>query len=703
MASTTILNAAPMTILRGVQDLSTRVVDPEAEALPTHLPKVYIYAEKGPASPQLVSGATRTNVYGTNTFDIRKPYANHQTVLSNLLSSVGNAQMIERIIPEDAGPRSNFLLSLDVLETEVEQFQRNSDGTLVLDLIDGSPIPVVPAATLPGFKAKWVITRITKKEDEVKFGVVSNTPGDQVSSGGSPAQSVRYPILQFWASSPGAAFNNSAIRLWAPLETSPIPVNSKALSAMNLYPMRLAVMRRLTETDTVRPVETQFAEQYIDFTFKPEVINPLTDGRYSLQDIFLKSYQNLENNGFPIEYGDFGGVKVYDANVQELVKMFYDAEIPHRTAHSDFSSTPKDGEEWLFNFVSGMSSKGEPYYTFALDGNAANAIRLTDSTTLFAGGGADGTMSDELFAQAVSSAVAQYANPNSQLQDTAVNVESIIYDTGFPLSTKRELCKFISERKDTFVVLSTYDVNGGEMTASEEHSVATALKTYLQMYPESDYFGTSTMRGLIMGRYGVLTNSQYKKKLPVSLELAVKAARMMGSSDGKWREGNVFDRAPNNEVTMFEKVNVTFTPAAVRNKDWTLGLNWVQSFSRRELFFPALKTVYDEDTSVLNSFFVAMACVELQKVGERVWREFTGSVRLTNAQLVDRVNAAVENKTIGRFCDMFKVVPAAYHSAADEQRGYSWTLPIKLYANNMATVMTLDIQAYRMSDYNPAA
>jgi hypothetical protein len=101
---------------------------------------------------------------------------------------------------------------------------------------------------------------------------------------------------------------------------------------------------------------------------------------------------------------------------------------------------------------------------------------------------------------------------------------------------------------------------------------------------------------------------------------------------------------------------------------------------------------------VLNSFFTVMCAVELQKVGERVWRDFTGSVRLTNEQLIDRVNAAVEERTLGRFADMYKIVPEAYLTGSDELRGYSWTLPITLYANNMKTVMTLDVRARRMTD-----
>jgi hypothetical protein len=277
--------------------------------------------------------------------------------------------------------------------------------------------------------------------------------------------------------------------------------------------------------------------------------------------------------------------------------------------------------------------------------------------------------------------------------------ESYIYDTGFPLATKYELIKFIAIRRDTFVMLSTYTVGGPELSAANENSIALSLMARIQSYPESDYFGTSVVRGLIMGRYAMPKNSNYKKKLPIVIELATMAAKMMGAGDGRWNQEMLFDRAPRNQITMFKDINITFTSTKVRNKDWDVGLNWVQTSTRSSYFIPALQTVYNDDTSVLNSFFFAACCVEMQKVAERVWRLFSGNVSLSDGELFDAVNRAVEQRSVGRFADLFKIVPAAYKTEADTARGYSYTLPISIYGNNMTTVATVELKAYRMSDF----
>ncbi len=725
MASNIIVNGAPMTILRGTQDLSIRTPLIEPEVIPTHLPKIYIYAQKGPTSPQLVVGNSRNQMYGDDTFDLRMPYATHQTVLSNVVNAKGNAQMIERILPDDVYFKSNLLLSLDVLYTKVPVYERNTDGTYKLDTFG---LKIDTGTTVAGYVAKWVATtpQYNDYNSTVTAGAftsVSAQIGTQV--GVDPVTnlantSMLYPILRLEASSFGSHFNNCGIRLWAPnIDTG---INATVMSSLGVYPFRIAVVRRASVSSTPVITPTEYNEGNIDFCFKPGQINPATDAKFSLGDIFIDKYQNLKDTRFPIKLGDFGRAHIFQNNINLLINKFYDAEVAHGQNLFDLAPTNSMANPDLFNFLTGKNSNDVPYHTYVIN---AGGINLTENTNLFAGLGFDGTMYEapvvgdalialkasmvkegspmteppESFAELVANRVAQYADPNNNFLDTATYPESIIYDSGFPLETKKALCKFISERKDTAVVLSTYDVNGAPMSASEEHSVAVALRTRLQMYPESDYFGTSTMRGMIIGRYGTMRNNQYGKKLPLTIEVANKASAMMGAGDGFWKPEMLFDRAPNSEVELFDDVNVTFTPAAVRNKDWDVGLNWVQAFSRRNLFFPALKTVYDNDTSVLNSFFTMMACVELQKVGEQAWRTFSGSVALTNAQLMDRVNTYVEQRTVGRFAGMFKVVPAAYLTDADLVRGFSWTLPIKIYANNMKTVMTLQVQAYRMTDY----
>ena len=709
MTAATIVNAAPMTIMRGTQDLSTRPLIREPEAIPTHLPKFYLYAQKGPTGPQLVVGDSRTQIYGEDSFDVRKKWANHATVFSNAVNAEGNAQMIERILPTDAGPEANLLLSIDLLPTLVTDYVRNTDGSIQTD-VNGDPVPVMSTdptpvpVTVAGYKAKWVVSSISTNAGMTAFGNATITAGDQQDGA---TQSQRYPILQFKASSVGEWGNNVGIRMWAPTATTSGGVDARLMTQEKAYPLRLSVIKRATGMSSAKVVENMFGEQSIVVTLKNGVINPSTDKQMFIGDTFLDSYQNVKDVNYPPLIGDFGTLAVYENNINTVLNLLYTAEMAFINSvgapagiATDF--TGATGEQHLFNFLSGVSSENYPYHTFELV-SATGAVRLNEFTNIYAAGSTDGTMTDANFATAVASRVAEYNNPNSHLLDSANNVESIIYDSGFPLATKYALLNFIAIRKDTFVMLSTHESGGLTLSASEENSLAIALRTRAQLYPESDYFGTPVMRALVMGRSGKLRSSQWTNRLPATIEVAIKSARYMGAGNGIWKNGKNFDGAPGSILDFVYDVNVTYTPAGARNRDWDAGLNWVQSYDRRSLFIPALKTVYNDDTSVLNSYFTAMAIVEINKVCERAWRHFSGVSHLSNAQLVERVNEFITERTKGRFDERFIIEPNTYFTEADIARGYSWTTAVKLWAPNMKTVMTTFVQAYRIEDYQPTA
>lgn len=689
-----IVNGAPGVNALGIHDLSIPKRTPEQIRIPTHLPKAYLYAAEGPITPQLVGGADMVSLYGADSFDMRKEYANHSTVFIKEINKTGNIQQLQRIKPADAPGPAKVRVYADVLPLDIIQYERNSDGSFTLDGT-GNKIPVAGNVKLPGFKVKFVAVTIPDVGGGDGFGLGTIIPGDQTDVPTS-TQSQRIPLFDASVNHFGKYGNNVALRMWAPTELSAIPVDTRLISTDKAYPIRLAVARRVDERKTAKIVSTLRAEQYVDACLKPGVVDDNTDAEMYAGKVFIPAYQDLDSKGVTPQYGPFGRFHLYDNNIADMLNDFYTAEFAAVTPDSDF--TGADDEKYVFNMLGGCTSSGVPYSTFELVSTGLNTVRMTENTNIFCLGGGDGTMSDQAFADSVLEEVNEYGNLNSPLQDTARYPESIIYDSGFPLETKKALTSFIARRVDTAVVLSTHDVNGPALTATQESSLALSLKSRAQLYPDSQYYGTGVVRAVIVGRSGVAFDTQYTKRLPLSLELAVKAARYMGASDGTWKSEFNFDQAPLSMIEMFKDINVTFTPAAAKAKDWANGLNWVDYYDHLSLYFPAIRTVYDNDTSVLTSFFTMMCAVELQKVGFRAHRAFSGTSSLTNLQLVERVNKFVVDNTTGRFDGRFVITPDTYFTQADKERGYSYTLPIKMYAPNMKTVATTVVEAYRIDD-----
>jgi hypothetical protein len=690
-----IVNAAPMVVEYGTQDLSTRQPPRVPEAIPQHLPKFYLFTQKGPKAPQLCSGAERDRLFGSASFDYRGKFSNHQTVFANLANAQGNACMIQRLFPTDMGPKSNIIAWLDVLPTTVDLYRRNSDGSIYLDALNQPEV----IGTTTGHKVKWVFTnRTTVADQTTQFGLATISAGDQIDVTAG-VQSQRYPMFELEVSSEGEWGNNSGLRLWAPTVKTVSAMPNKMMVAEKAYPYYISVVERADAQSSAAVVPTLFGEQRLMVTLKENVIDPLTDRSMNLNEVFLNSYQNLTDARYPKLFGNFGKLHIYQANLELLLGQFHAAEVAHIDGFSDFTANTAD--KHLFNIVSGVSSQNVKYHSFTFIDDTSST-RLSEVTNVYAKGGSDGTMNNTVHAALTSAEALRYLNPNDELMDLAYHVESIVYDSGFPLQTKKDLCSIMAVRKDTFVAVGTHTAGERALTQSEEQSVAIALRTHMQMYPESDYFGTPVSRGMIMGCSGVLRNSQYTDRLPMTGEILIKSAKYMGAADGRWKNGFHFDGAPGSVIDNFTDINITWVSASVRNRFWDVGLNWVLTYDRSSYFFPALKTVYDNDTSVLNSYFTAMACAQLNKVANSVWRQFSGVSHLTNTQLASRVNDAVTARVQGKFDGRFVIQPDALFTDMDEVRGFSWTLPIKLYAPSMKTVMTTYVQAYRISDL-PAA
>lgn len=168
-------NAAPRFISRGASDKSTRVVLKGESGIPQHLGKFYIWAKKGPTEPQLLSPDDLKRMYGDETFDYIHKWFNHQTRFVTGSSGEANQVMVQRLVPSDAGVRSNVNLYMDVLETQVPNYLRYSNGDIVMDANGVKQVnPKNPK--IKGYKIKF-ITETNKDEEPTQEGLLTAKEG----------------------------------------------------------------------------------------------------------------------------------------------------------------------------------------------------------------------------------------------------------------------------------------------------------------------------------------------------------------------------------------------------------------------------------------------------------------------------------------------------------------------------------------------
>ncbi len=195
-----------------------------------------------------------------------------------------------------------------------------------------------------------------------------------------------------------------------------------------------------------------------------------------------------------------------------------------------------------------------------------------------------------------------------------------------------------------------------------------------------------------------MNDSSSVDRVALTYELALKTARMMGADDFIWKKEYLFDHGELAVMEWLTDVTPEFIPAGMKPSLWNEGLIWAQPKNREQFFFPALQTIYDDDTSVLNSWLTIQGIVTVVKIADDAWREHTGTSSMADNVFTDTVLAYVNRRLAGIFDGLLVVIPEVNITAMDELRGYSWELINKIYSANMKTKMVNRIESYRLSD-----
>lgn len=703
MSSDMIFNAAPMPYLRGIRDDSRGQNVRDPEQLPTHLPHFYLYAEEGPTEPTYIGSAAISTIYGNKTMDPRYKYYNHQSVFVNTTLGEGNGCFIQRLLPTDIGPKARILLSADVLPTKIQQYQRDVTGKFVLDNA-GAKIPLTgPGATIDGFKIKWVVNSWTAGATVEDFGAVSTRTGSMVND--LSEQSTLYPIMELEANFQGAYGNNLALRLVAPTSVSSDPLNTDAAAAIKSFIYRMYLLRRDSVEVNPNVIRTISGDMSTDFSLRPDAIDLRRGYDYSFEGRGVAEYEDLSAPGqsTPI-YGPFGRQYLYRGNLQAILEDLWESEGPHGLLPiMDLADDP----DYLYalNPFTAVNYDNVPYYTVELESVANGNQRFSDNSQVYGAGASDGTMNNDAFDALVRNELENYGNTEWPLLDWAKFPMSAYYDSGFSLDTKFAFAIPMSKRKDVAVIISTHTVGEPQLSASEESSMAMTLNNHFRNYPESTIYGTPVVRAIICGNSGKMINGASRDYMPLSVELCRKFSAYMGAGTGIWRSTAAFDEKGNNRLDMFDPrtVNARWRPEVTRYRDWDNGLVWVENFDRKSLFFPAVQTVYNDDTSILNAAVNMWIAVDLEKVALNSWRNLTGNSRLSDAQFLERSDEEIVEATRGKYDGRVVVRPRTFYTASDKRRGYSWSCEIDMFGNVMKTAGSFTVVARRLADLTPSA
>ena len=534
--------------------------------------------------------------------------------------------------------------------------------------------------------------------------------------------STMYPIMEWRAKDYGKAYDNYGFSINSPFLND---FNKVLAKATKKYPYSFSIYTRPNEKSSGTVFRSLYGENEVEVLLASSpVIDPSLEQRRDLLNVFKTEYYNEKDPIKPYKPFAFLDPFIYDRNIELVLKKFLETEqeaisfepalYPADNLYAknidwyDFNALYKEDLEDQFGLLNPFTcktSKNVKLQTIRLSEERPKLrdnlkeVNMSVNKPIFLQGGSDGTLDDAHFEEAIKLELAKYADPDSEVQELAYAIESCIWDSGFTLDVKKELINIISIRKDTMVCLGTHTVDGSNpLPTSKARAIATALEARLKLNPESTYYGTSVARGIIVLGAGELSTEDTGVTYPLTYDLMVKTARFAGAGNGKWKREYLFDHGENAVIRTMKNIVPEFIPMTIRPVLWNSNVIYPQRYDRENYFFPALQTVFANDTSVLNNYFTILALCDVTKVGFDVWKNFTGVISLTESEFKEQVENYATQLLSGKYARVINVTPECRITEADRARGYSYQLIFKLYANNMKTVCIYTTEVYRAGE-----
>lgn len=692
MASLT--NAAPKFIFEGINDQSRGTMVREPETYPQHMPLLRLFTEDGPETTTLVGSGTGSfgDIFGGKTLARRGKFFNTQSLLTETLLGEGNGFFVKRLRPEDAPDPARVIVALDIVVDDIPRTTTRLSGFNYPDFVDENVMLNGDGTVdmVDGLRGKIVLIH----DNESDVGTQRIVDGSFLSEKDG-TQSVVYPLFELPASFFGGAGNNLGMRLWAPSTNDSSPFDEGTTEQFKTRMYRAQFMRRHEAGATPVVVPTVQGEAYVDLCFTPGAYSESTDKEYYAETVLTQAYEDDGiDSGTPPVYSPFEKIHVYQDNLEQIQQMVYDAEL--RVNPSAVSHLAGPGQIDLFTAT---DIDGDPLHSLLLDGPMNGGIEFGKEATIYAAGGGDGTTDLAMYETLVDRENRNFGELGDEYENLAVFPFSVVYDTGLSMDSKYEMMSILGRRQDIRCIFTTFVEGDGRLPSrSEELSRTQALMARLRAFPESTLHGTAVCRAEIIQQTGFLAGGGFVKPVPLVLDYAQRWAKMAGAGSGNMREGADIDVSPNNRVSLVKDLNVKFFNQKMQSDLWTNGATYTLSYDRRSQYYPALHSVYNDDTSVLVSPITVSICCDVMRLVRRVHAELSGNAKLTKEQFIERCDSLILEMVDGRYNDRVVVTPKTYFTEADDQRGFSWHCKVTVYANNPRTVMIFDLETRRMDD-----
>lgn len=653
---------------------------------PLHKPLFPSFAEKGPiGQPVYGDGATIARVFGQSLLDSTGPYS--QLLNYAYITKTAASQKFWFLRLDDNSDTLGF--ALFAIANTVKQapvYERDMLNNITTTVqTDSSGNPQKADQTQYSFALYPISSTNTL------------TPSAVASYFGQSQDAVKqnfYLLFSAVGTSPGNHMTRNAIALDV---TSPASDSLKVINSINaplvrMYPRYCSdsafsyLNAQMTNTNyTYDSVQSIYGNTYVDFCPTHEDITyGATNQNYGWASAIESAYTSL-SKGWLLDYNVsvnvYGGTALdqrgsaFNGTFALNMRMYNDsAKANGNTPITDLSSMESAQYQLLGSInpftgqdIIGMGYLMQPFGTVSVGGT-----NVTPSFGKYANMSAFDTKAMSKVTPVtdanVDAATARFFDASSThmqaLSDPFSVPFNFMYDPGWDFSTKSAVANILDLRDDVKIdwTTETLMIQGSTGAGlpkwmplqtpirkpndySQTMSAIAAVSASVKAHGVDGEYGTHAFRGEIFPQAGyvnVTSNSQ----VPLSTNYERLRQRLAYYS-GPTVKGTPKGR-PNNELSTFNSLSWVPTSDDQKQVIWGYGANYATYADTNVLFFPDLRTIYDDETSLLSSGTFSDLIMFLKRIIRLQWTYFVGTEKPVQNQITD-IERAIDTAAFQAF------------------------------------------------------
>ena len=723
------------------------------EVLPVHRPLWILRTQEGPVGEPVwcATASQLKKKFGEQTLNLaNKAYASpqsfflNQTMASNGAfivraldeSATAATAILEAVVEEVSAENGIVQYQIDTI-TGMRKVDLDTDSATFGQFIpkNGDPITDTEGNVTGYLPLKEAGIKITFRVRKATTVELSNGL-DRLTAQAAGENATAYPILAFTALNEGSYGNDLAFRFFNKASENDAANVSFYKTVFN----SLSVARRDYNSSTTNVIYDIYGRNYNTFSADPDCADPETGVQFGMDSVITNAFDVESADGSDFPYT----VYTYESNLNLIGKKIFDVESADSLAVADLGFLTKedmlktvgaDKVGFMINVIGGTNINNVSYDHVMINGTGSGdvlgsgttvvqigtsteesvyqEVKLDPQVDIFLAGGWDGqslqrqdgtelgeTDRDDFVDHFTYDFLKLRVNP--KIVDKFRYPITHLYDCGFSMTTKYAMIDFLDVRDDVAIELATQVLFPNTWATNAVRTIelndqakdiadGLVLRERALLMRESVLKGTDCMRCSIFTQAGKPVAATYNKPVPFTFWSAMQHAQYGRTDQMSTQEPRGLPFSYNELFRSWNWVNYS---ELLKEKTWDAGLNYCQYADMTRIFYPALRTVYRAETSVLVDQWVVDSLVYTKHECRKAWARFSGR-NDKQAVLEAEIKNYLEERLAYLYNGKYDFTVSVYKTEEEQKIGYIEHVKLKLVYPATMRVMNFDIEVNR--------